>query len=1458
MRTNHQLLLHQLRPFLLIVLLLFISATAFSQVSELQVSVTWPNWSSDNKVEVFDPSGNLIISICDPVNCENTTTNSAYNATFDLGCYLDQNNYFIIATDAFGDAWNGTSNVTVNSGGSGVLVYDLTDCCTSGQVFFNVSGGGSCQANDASIPAVNAPLTGCGLSASEPVNITIRNHGSSTITTCPIVYSLNGGPSTSAGSYSGSIPSGGVDTYTFNVDVSAANNYTLDITAQLTGDANAANDAFNDYTFTNSAPHDFTSGDFTMGFEASENIGGWEILDDNADAITWDLENTTNPNTGARAARYVFTAANAADDYFFTPCLTLEAGATYNLDYFYRVQSATFPEDLEILITSAPNSASVVSTIETLNNLINTTYAQSSNTFTVPATGTYYLAWHAISPADQWQLFIDDIAISKIVALDASIQSIDGPADNCNLSSTETVTVTIENIGTTSLTNIPIEYQIDGGGYQSGGSYTGPAIITGATASYNFTADLSGAGTHTIDVRTQLVGDENASNDEVAGYTVTNQSYDLYNGPLMMGFEPADDFGGWLILNNNGDNREWDPDITNTPNTGVECARLRRSNGSAQDDYLFTECLNFRAGVTYQVSYFYRCSSASFAETIELVLATDQSVGGVTSVLQTQSGFTNTAYQQATQTFTVPSTGTYYLAWHATSPSNRRNIHLDDIDIRTDSDIWIGNTTDWSTPGNWTNGEPVTGTKTIIPTSPDGGNFPNITASEAAGEVNIEAGATINFTGSGQLAVSGDWNNLGTFDPSAGTVLFDGSISQGITGISTFYNLTVNNPTDVTTTGQQQLRGALSLVAGTFDVIDQGFLLISDASETARVTEITGGSISGEMTVQRYIAQGATNWRFLSSPVSGINFEEWDDDFITSGFTGSDFPNFSFVSIYKYDETQLGFGPNGWEALATSAETINAGEGYWVWCGDSAGGTSAFIIDVTGSVNTGNVNLPVTFTASAGASEDGWEMVGNPYPCPIDWQDAGWTKTNMNDATYIWDPQNGQYATFVGGVGANGGERNIASGQAFWVQANGASPVLQATEAVKVDLNQPFFQTTAPGYSHLELRMEGVSSYYDETIIKVSPDATISFDGQLDAYKRFSDNPSVPHLSSIQSGSYLAVNSLPELTQTTTIPLFTAVGISGTYTFRFDGLESFDQSTCLVLEDLETGIITNMLTDTVYDFYMADTSFYTRFLVHMTPPVKTTTTDASCFENEDGKVVAFANGTSPWIYEWQDAQGTVLRTSGPIYTSDTLENIGRGSYTVKISQGGFCPEVSKVAGIISPDAIVASFQPSRDRLFLSEGATVELENFTVGANDYSWEFGDGAISSDMNPSHTYTSGGTFDLRLTASQDGNCASTFDTRIQVTDDLPTGIQENSLSELINVYQAGEHYFVSFTLDQTTEATIQLFSTMGQPLHVQTTQVMNGSRVQLDLSDVASGVYLVDIQMNDAEIVKKIVVQ
>ncbi|MDW3191684.1 MAG: PKD domain-containing protein [Cytophagales bacterium] len=65
----------------------------------------------------------------------------------------------------------------------------------------------------------------------------------------------------------------------------------------------------------------------------------------------------------------------------------------------------------------------------------------------------------------------------------------------------------------------------------------------------------------------------------------------------------------------------------------------------------------------------------------------------------------------------------------------------------------------------------------------------------------------------------------------------------------------------------------------------------------------------------------------------------------------------------------------------------------------------------------------------------------------------------------------------------------------------------------------------------------------------------------------------------------------------------------------------------------------------------------------------------------------------------------------------------------------------------SVDAPNAAFTSAAD------GLTVTFTDGSVGADTYSWDFGDGNSSTDASPTHTYAEGGTYTVALTVTNAG---------------------------------------------------------------------------------------------------------
>ncbi|TAL57997.1 MAG: hypothetical protein EPN85_12670, partial [Bacteroidetes bacterium] len=494
-------------------------------------------------------------------------------------------------------------------------------------------------------------------------------------------------------------------------------------------------------------------------------------------------------------------------------------------------------------------------------------------------------------------------------------------------------------------------------------------------------------------------------------------------------------------------------------------------------------------------------------------------------------------------------------------------------------------------------------------------NFGNLTSSSTGGRVLAAAGtigiATTFTPGTNIYTITGS------------TVNFNGTLAQSIPAFS-FINLQLNNSAGASLTGSVNLTGVCTIGAGTLTTTGQTFTLLSTAAGTASIAAIPAGSaVTGNITMQRYSGSALsplTDWRFLCSAVSGQKLSNWMTFFPMTGFTGATCnpgdctggcsTTCTTPSVYTYNEAVAGTSDNGYVSAGNITDDILDGKGYWVYL-DATPVTFA----VTGAPYQQAKSASLTYNDYGLPSDDGWNVVSNPYPSAIDWDalsDAThWTKTNIGGTIYIWNAATGSYASYATGAPVNGGTRYIASQQAYWVQATGA-PALTVRELCKAETQNPNYLKVAksPNTSQIpiafkdfpvplntntlfnSLKLTASTNAYpdDEIFIRFLPGASNNFDSQYDGWKL---SGYYSNLSSVMNSLNYCINSLPDLTSDVTIPLrLTIPAGSGvvTYTISRDSILMLPMSSCIILEDKKTGSMTDLRTTVSYTFTISDTT----------------------------------------------------------------------------------------------------------------------------------------------------------------------------------------------------------------------------------------------------------------------------
>jgi len=488
--------------------------------------------------------------------------------------------------------------------------------------------------------------------------------------------------------------------------------------------------------------------------------------------------------------------------------------------------------------------------------------------------------------------------------------------------------------------------------------------------------------------------------------------------------------------------------------------------------------------------------------------------------------------------------------------------------------------------------------------------------------VKVYAETLLSWNGS----VSGDWNTAANWSPNC--------VPEA--GLDVLIPDVLNKPVVNQTPSTPAICNDLSINTGSSLTINPGKALtvngklINNSANTGLIigsgaSLVTMGTVSGTATVNREISGG--EWHLISPPITNA---------VSEIFTGK--------YLQSYDEAT-----DAYLDIISETERLTVLAGYAVF------NATPFIATYSGMLNNGEVGETDNMTHA----KQGWNLVGNPYPSFINWDAAGWTKTNVSDAVYV-SVNSSTWASYVGGVGTNGGSGFIAPGQGFFVHVSGdGNGTLTMNNGIRTHSNASFFKSSTDNLVRLKLTGNG---YSDESVIRFLPEATSGFDDNFDAMKLFGDADKAAQLYSAGTMP-LSINTLPE---TNSVKMGMRVKTTGTYTINATENNGLGN---IKLEDIKTGVFTN-LNNNSYTFTFNEGESEERFIVHF----ETTSVN----ENELETNNIYASHRSIIIDLLQKANGNIFvyNISGQLVASaPALQGINKismmnsGYYIVKIISG---------------------------------------------------------------------------------------------------------------------------------------------------------------------------------------------
>jgi hypothetical protein len=643
---------------------------------------------------------------------------------------------------------------------------------------------------------------------------------------------------------------------------------------------------------------------------------------------------------------------------------------------------------------------------------------------------------------------------------------------------------------------------------------------------------------------------------------------------------------------------------------------------------------------------------------------------------------------------------------------------LDDVSVTQSGckRIWYsqanGNSTDaiWAATTNGTGQAVVSGRYDRFVVQ----NGHTVTASGTwlMNDITVSTGATL-AAGSAELRVYGNWirQTGGTFTAGTSTVVFKGQQAQEIgfeigAATTAFNNLTIDNDGYSVTINPSlvTITGVVSMLEGTLQT-NGNLRLISNSTGSASIGEIkSGAAVSGNVELQRYtpsIPNSQGYWFNFACPIQGQTLAEWNDDIITTGFPGSDYPSYGFNNIQYYNESAPGTMSQGYVTATNITNTINNNRGYFIWLGGAAQN-----FDNTGLIQSGQISIPLSYTVTSpgGIFDYGWNLVGNPYPSEVDWNLVSASLSGPK-VYYVYDYQSSTYKYRNASTNTGTASRYIAHSQGFMVKVNTTGQNLVFQESHKTNTGAAFERSEEATNAFVALRF-GRGNTTDESMIVFSNEATNAYDLYDVADLQSPVAEAVEMSLQGIDGSSLAQDARPYAADLE-IPVWVDMPEAGSYTLSVTEVQNLPLGACLTVEDVITGDVMTLSQGTTLVVETNEAFQGVRLVIRATPAAQTVVTGTSCSGIDDASIDVSVP-SSDWNISLSADNGYEFMSQGSV----TFDHLAAGEYLLQVEHAT-CGTSTAIVLVEEPaeiQTVITGTETVECNIGASGMATFEVEN----------------------------------------------------------------------------------------------------------------------------------------------------
>lgn len=222
---------------------------------------------------------------------------------------------------------------------------------------------------------------------------------------------------------------------------------------------------------------------------------------------------------------------------------------------------------------------------------------------------------------------------------------------------------------------------------------------------------------------------------------------------------------------------------------------------------------------------------------------------------------------------------------------------------------------------------------------------------------------------------------------------------------------------------------------------------------------------------------------------------------------------------------------------------------------------------------------------------------------------------------------------------------------------------------------------------------------------------------------------------------------------------------------------------------------------------------------------------------------------------------TVTLTASPADTylwspgGETTQSItvsAAGVYFVTVTNSDPC----NGTGPSTPTTVTTLTAPTAAFNYSWNNQLVEFSNSSAGGTVYAWDFGDFSQSTAQNPSHLYTTNGTYTVTLVVTNANGCTDTTTSVVQFF----VGIEEQAVLSSMTLYPnpANETLNMSINLNDGADVAVLAYDMSGKVIVNENHDMAAGQNtLQYNVSEWSNGIYFFQVTTGDVTNTVRVVI-